>query len=329
MLVSCGKDASEPGNLVPKTVDEDPSIPAVEVNGTRLHLETFGDPANPVIIFLHGGPGAGDYRCFSRFLYRYDDYALTDEYYLVMYDQRGAGLSRRHGNAEEAEKHQLADITLAHYLKDLEEIVEMYSPDRKVILMGHSWGGMHAVMYVNKHPDKVAGLILSEPGSFNAEIENELSISVASTNLLAEESNDFYWAHQNISPNDHEMLDYSYVNGFYNGLGLEEYHFSKTDQLPVFRFGTVASMNDLGSDGMTSDGTFTFDFTENLQNFTTKTLFINGSLNEILTPEFQEKNRAFLPNSEMKIIENVGHDLIWVAAKEHVIFIKEYLAEVL
>ena len=30
-------DPSEPGNLVPKTVVEDSSIPAIELNGSRFH----------------------------------------------------------------------------------------------------------------------------------------------------------------------------------------------------------------------------------------------------------------------------------------------------
>ncbi|MBN2663914.1 MAG: alpha/beta hydrolase [Bacteroidales bacterium] len=328
-LVACEKSPNQAGNLVPKTVDEDPNLPAVEVNQTKLHLQTFGNPDNPVMIFLHGGPGAGDYRCFMRFLDTYNGYNLTDEYYIIMYDQRGAGLSRRYGNTDVAELHQVEELSLANYLKDLEEIVNIYSPNNKVILFGHSWGGMHAIMYVNAHPEKVAAVILSEPGSFNADIENELSISIASTNLFGEETNDFYWAHQNISPDDQNMLDYSYMNGFYNGLGLAAYHFDEVDKLPIFRFGTVANINDLGPDGETPDGVFTFDFSQNLHNFTTKVLFINGSLNEILTPEFQEKNRAFLPNSEIKIIENVGHDLIWTATADHVAFMKEYLDEVL
>ena len=47
--------------LVQPTVDDDPTIPAIEVNGTRLHSEAFGDPDAPLIIDLHGGPGS-DYR---------------------------------------------------------------------------------------------------------------------------------------------------------------------------------------------------------------------------------------------------------------------------
>lgn len=80
IIISCGKDILEPGNLVPATVDQDISIPAIEVNNTRLHLETFGNSSNQTIIFLHGGPGTGDFRAFSRMLEEYDGYKLTDEY---------------------------------------------------------------------------------------------------------------------------------------------------------------------------------------------------------------------------------------------------------
>ena len=36
-------DMDEPGNLVPETVAEDPLLPRIEINGTTLHAETFGD----------------------------------------------------------------------------------------------------------------------------------------------------------------------------------------------------------------------------------------------------------------------------------------------
>ena len=44
-LFSCEKmDMDEPGYLVPKTVDEDLSLPSITVNGTMLHAEAFGSP---------------------------------------------------------------------------------------------------------------------------------------------------------------------------------------------------------------------------------------------------------------------------------------------
>src|SRR5215213_1920024 len=81
---ACGDVMSpgEPGNLVPRTVAEDPSLPAIEMNGSRFHLETFGNPANPVIVFLHGGPG-GDYRSMLRLAERFGGRSLADDYFLV------------------------------------------------------------------------------------------------------------------------------------------------------------------------------------------------------------------------------------------------------
>ncbi len=69
----------DPGNLVPPTVAEDASLPAIEMNGSRFHAETFGNPANPVIVLLHGGPG-GDYRSLRALSGRYDGHSLADDY---------------------------------------------------------------------------------------------------------------------------------------------------------------------------------------------------------------------------------------------------------
>ena len=39
-------DPSADGNLVPKTVDADPSLPRVALNNSVFHAETFGDPSH-------------------------------------------------------------------------------------------------------------------------------------------------------------------------------------------------------------------------------------------------------------------------------------------
>jgi proline iminopeptidase len=43
---------------VPETVAQDPSLPQMTIEGVTYHAETFGDPSNPVVITLHGGPGS-------------------------------------------------------------------------------------------------------------------------------------------------------------------------------------------------------------------------------------------------------------------------------
>ena len=63
MLYGCEQELSihEPGNLVPRTVDQDLSVPSIHVNGAQFHAEAFGDPNDPMIVVIHGGPGS-DYR---------------------------------------------------------------------------------------------------------------------------------------------------------------------------------------------------------------------------------------------------------------------------
>jgi proline iminopeptidase len=143
-------DPDESGNLVPETVVEDPTLPSIEVNGTLLHCETYGDTSNPVIIFLHGGPG-GDYRGLRRLS------VLSDEYFCVFFDQRGTGLSERL-DADE--------IDLDTYVEDLDAIIDMFADTSKVILIGHSWGGQYATVYISAHSERVSAAVISDPGPF-------------------------------------------------------------------------------------------------------------------------------------------------------------------
>lgn len=139
---------------VAATVVDDATLPQIEIKGVRLHAETYGDPSNPVIIVLHGGPG-GDYR--SQLGAR----SLADKNFVVFYDQRGAGLSER-VPAEE--------LTVATYMAELDGVIEKYSPDRPVTLLGHSWGAMLATAYLRQAPEKVARAILLEPGFLLAKV---------------------------------------------------------------------------------------------------------------------------------------------------------------
>ena len=64
-----------------QTVDDDSSLPSITFDGYTFHSETFGNPENPIVVALHGGPG-GDYR------YMLPLEELSDDYFVIMYDQR-------------------------------------------------------------------------------------------------------------------------------------------------------------------------------------------------------------------------------------------------
>jgi len=144
---------------VAETVAQDPSIPHVTIDGVTYHAETFGDPENPVVIAVHGGPG-GDYRSIRSLQ------ALSDQYFVVFFDQRGAGLSPRVNPKE---------ITLASALADLDSIIDYYSDGEKVNLVGHSWGAMLTSAYLGQHPEKVDHAVLAEPGFLTSEFAEKFA----------------------------------------------------------------------------------------------------------------------------------------------------------
>ena len=133
------------------TVENDPSLEFVELQGYKFHVRTVGDKGLPSVVIVHGGPG-GD----AKYLYPIQD--LAKDHHLIFYDQRGTGLSPRVN--KEA-------LTLDSSLEDLHQIVSHYGGQGQVKLIGHSWGAMLVVGYLGKHPERVSHAVVVEPGILN------------------------------------------------------------------------------------------------------------------------------------------------------------------
>lgn len=138
---------------VPRTVVDDPTLPQLVLNGHALHVQAFGDANAPVVVVLHGGPGAD-----HRYLLGLSQ--LAAEYRVVFYDQLGSGLSARVPASQ---------ITVESFVADLDAVVQHFSPQRRVHIVGHSWGAMLASAYAGAHPDKVDRMVLAEPGFLDAD----------------------------------------------------------------------------------------------------------------------------------------------------------------
>jgi proline iminopeptidase len=136
---------------VTPTVEFDPSLDFVELQGYRFHVRTFGDKQLPPVIVVHGGPG-GD----SKYLHPLE--GLSRNHHVIFNDQRGTGLSPR------VDKKSL---TLESSLDDLHSIVGHYGGSAQVKLIGHSWGAMLVVGYLGKHPERVSHAVIVEPGILN------------------------------------------------------------------------------------------------------------------------------------------------------------------
>lgn len=109
---------------------------------------------NPVIIYLHGGPGSPD----SYVTYLFAD-RLDEEYTVITWDQRGAGRTYEANYAIDPNNNSARYETA---LSDLDELVDfvrdMFKQD-KVIIMGHSYGSLLGINYAYLHPDKVSHFI--------------------------------------------------------------------------------------------------------------------------------------------------------------------------
>lgn len=306
-------DPEEPGNLVPATVVEDPGLPAIDMNGTRLHLETRGDPANPVIVFLHGGPG-GDYRSLLTLGDSHGGYSLAGEYFLVYWDQRGAGLSARQGKDQ---------LTQAVYRSDLDTLIDRYSPSRPVYLIGVSWGGMFATDYINRHPERVAGAVLIEPGPLNGATAERIKDDLFDLDLGSEWLNDWAWNSQFFSPDDHARMDYERMLGVKNAQPRSHVR-TDVDPEPAWRMGAAANRY-ITEDGQDDGGKFNYDFTTRLAEYTTPVLFVAGSLSEVLGPALQEQQVLHYPSASLYVVNGAGHDAHWTHTQEVLAQVRAYL----
>lgn len=305
-------EPGESGNLVPRTVAEDPTIPAIDMNGSRFHLETRGNPANPVVILLHGGPGI-DYRGLLRLVERHDGYSLSDEYFVVLWDQRGGGLSKRHDRA---------DVSVAIMVADLDSLIERFSPGRPVFLIGHSWGAMYATRYISEFPQKVAGAVLMESGPLDGATMERLKADISPLQLGSERINDVVWHTQFFTPDDHARMDFGLAVGSRDAQ--PKYHVSTTDPAPLWRLGAAVNEWIMG-DVMNDDGVFVYDFTTNLAAFTRPVLFIAGGLSEVVGQTLQAQQMTRFPSSSLVVVPNVGHELQWEKPAETLAFIRTYL----
>ncbi len=134
----------------------------VERNGFRLFYRVIGD-RGPVIIVLAGGPG-GD----PAYLTPVVD-GMKANYQCVLLEQRGTGRST-------LTRYDAQTINFAEYLQDLEALRKQLNQS-KLLLVGHSWGGMLALSYAGTYPRQVRGVVAIDSGP------------IAEEHAIAEESN--------------------------------------------------------------------------------------------------------------------------------------------
>jgi len=109
-----------------------------------VYVEQSGDPDGIPVIFLHGGPCSGTTPDHRRFF-------NPERYRIVLFDQRGCGLSLPFGELESNTTQGLID--------DMERI-RQHLGINQWLLFGGSWGAALALLYAQRHQDQVTGMII-------------------------------------------------------------------------------------------------------------------------------------------------------------------------
>ncbi|EFH83536.1 alpha/beta fold hydrolase [Ktedonobacter racemifer] len=123
------------------------------VESTRIFIRTAGRlDVDEVLIMIHGGPGLS-----YRYLLGLEQ-LVSPQLTVVNYDQRGTGRSPILGvQGEEAQAENFTSIT---YAQDLEAVRSAIAQEKKVHILGHSWGGLVAMHYAIQYPEHVRSLLL-------------------------------------------------------------------------------------------------------------------------------------------------------------------------
>lgn len=118
----------------------------VKIGGIDQWIQIRGeDRGNPVILFVHGGPGASTIPISSS-------WQPWEKYFtVVQWDQRGAGRTLRMTGESIA-----ATMTLAQMTEDGVEVAEYlraHLHKDRIVLIGHSWGSFLGIHIVKQRPD--------------------------------------------------------------------------------------------------------------------------------------------------------------------------------
>jgi pimeloyl-ACP methyl ester carboxylesterase len=117
----------------------------VDVGGMRQWILARGqDPGLPVLLWLHGGPGAAQMPVARHF-----NGDLEADFIVVHWDQRGAGKSNPFG-------FDGSTLRFERFVADVHELTahlrERFGQER-IFLLGHSWGSQLGLIVAARHPE--------------------------------------------------------------------------------------------------------------------------------------------------------------------------------
>jgi proline iminopeptidase len=142
---SAGREAiADAQQVSPGGIDE---LKAINIGGIKQWIHVRGNDArNPILLYLHGGPGSPMMAESWTFQRPWEDF-----FTVVQWDQRGAGKTFGESNRKVDRS-----MTVDQMQADAEALVEWLRRTygkQKIFLLGHSWGSILGVKVAQHHPE--------------------------------------------------------------------------------------------------------------------------------------------------------------------------------
>ncbi len=284
------------------------------VRGTKIYFDVEGMGLVPfnermvekrVCFVIHGGPG------FDHTAWKPTISPLADYLQLVYVDHRGNGRSQR-GPIE--------SYTLDNNVDDLEALRE-YVGLEKVVLLGWSYGGMVAMTYATRYPDRVSHLIALTTSACHEEFSRRAK-EIAEERADPEQLRHMpaLWEARVESP-QHMRDMYKDLTRLYTAWNKpgdprleEEGHLRATLNHEPLNYGF----------GTTLPG---WDLRPELHKITAPTLVVAGRYDWITPPDQSEQIAERIPGARLEIFEYSGHFVLTEETNRFLCTVKSFLIE--
>ena len=252
-----------------------------DTQGSSLVVDGSQMREQPVAFVVHGGPGV------DHSSYKLSFAPLSQNMQLVYFDHRGQGRSAR-GDKQ--------TYTLENNVEDMEALRQYLGLD-KIVVIGTSYGGMVALSYAARYPERVSHLIAI------ATVADSRFLGRAKATLAEQGTPEQIacaarlWSGN--FENEAQLQEYFQLMGPMYSLTYDPQLSAKSWDRTIY---SVDALN-MAFAGFLRD----YDIREQLPNITAPTLVIGGRHDWICAPEFSEEIAAAIPDAELKIFENSGH----------------------
>ena len=247
------------------------------LQGLRFHYLDWGSTGKPPFVCLHGG---------AQTAHSWDDFApvVRGDYHVYALDQRGHGDSDWAADGDYSRFTQCEDV--AAFVSALG-----LSP---FILAGLSMGGINAITYTARHPEKVRALIIVDVGP---EIETHGRENIQNFTRIDELDSVEAFIERAHRFNPRRSLE-----------NLRQRLSHNLKQLPSGKWTWKFDQKRLGAGGRSGIGPE--GLWEDVRKIRCPTLIVRGGESDILTPEAAERMRTVIPDSRVTVVPGAGHSVM-------------------